>query len=481
MLLRYFYDERLAQASYLVGCVKTGEALVVDPMRDIAPYIDLAQKEGLRITHIAETHIHADFVSGSRELAAHTDATIYVSDTGPADWKYGFVGNGNVVPVVDGDAWQVGNIWVEVMATPGHTPEHISFIVTDMAAANAPIGIFTGDFVFVGDVGRPDLLETAAGFVGTKEPGARQQFHSVQRLKRMPDYLQLWPAHGAGSACGKALGAIPSTTLGYERRFNPAFQFTEEALFVRWLLEGQPEPPKYFARMKQVNKAGPTLLKDINPAAQQSRVELDAALKAGHLVIDLRSGPDYARAHVHGTVSVPATDANFSTYVGWFVKYDEPLYLIVPDADQSRELALIKALQAIGIDTIAGVFGPDAVAGRTEQLPQITARALAQRLPRNGLTIIDVRGASEFNEIHITGARHIPLGYLPDRLAEVPQNEPVVVQCASGYRSQIAASVLRRQGFANVLNLVDGTDIWATWLPTETGLSLSHEAAVVAG
>lgn len=477
MLLRYFYDERLAQASYLVGCAKTGEAMVVDPMRDVAPYLATAQKEGLRITHVAETHIHADYVSGSRELAARTGATIYVSDTGPADWKYGYLADGNVVPVVDGDAWRVGNIRVEVMATPGHTPEHISFIITDTFAADEPIGIFTGDFVFVGDVGRPDLLENAAGFVGTKEPGARQQFASVQRLKQLPDYLQLWPAHGAGSACGKALGAIPSTTLGYERRFNPAFQFTDEEAFVRWLLRGQPEPPKYFAHMKVVNKVGPALLKDVARPAQLGRADLDIALKARHLVIDLRAAADYARAHVRGTISVPATSLNFSTYVGWIVQYDQPLFLIVPDIGQAQ--TLIRALQAIGVDQIVGLFGPDVLERVSDTLPLITAKELAQRLPRNGIAIIDVRGASEFNERHIVGAKHIPLGYLPDHLAEVPSNYTVVVQCASGYRSQIAASLLRRQGFDNILDLVDGTDVWASYLPTESGRA--EEMAAVTG
>jgi len=474
MLLRYFYDDRLAQASYLVGCVKTGEAMVVDPMRDIAPYLAAAQKEGVRITHIAETHIHADYVSGSRELAAHTGATIYVSDTGPADWKYGYLSDGNLVPVIEGDAWQVGNIRVEVLATPGHTPEHISFMITDTAGASEPIGVFTGDFIFVGDVGRPDLLENAAGFVGTKEPGARQQFASVQRFKQMPDYLQLWPAHGAGSACGKALGAIPSTTLGYEKRFSPAFQFNEEKAFVDWLLAGQPEPPKYFARMKYVNKVGPALLSEVPQPPQLERADLDTALKAGQLVIDLHNANDYARAHVRGSVSVPASSANFSTYVGWFVKYDQPIYLIVPNVAQAQ--SLIQALQAIGVDNIAGLFGPDVLARSAEKLPIITAQELAARLPKNGLTIIDVRGAGEFKELHIAGAKHIPLGYLPDHLAEVPRDYTVVVQCASGYRSQIAASLLRRQGYNNVLDLVDGTDVWAKQLPTEIGQGQATKA-----
>ncbi len=236
MLLKYFYDEKLAQASYLVGCAKTGEALVIDPMRNVTPYLRAAEKEGLRITHVTETHIHADFVSGSRELSATTGATIYLSDMGDDDWKYGYADDPRVMLVRDGDFFMVGNIKVDVLHTPGHTLEHIAFQITDTAAADRPIGVFTGDFLFVGDVGRPDLLEEAAGYKGTKEPGARMQYQTVQKFKTLPDYLQIWPGHGAGSACGKALGAIPSTTLGYEKLFNPAFQLADEDAFVRWLL-----------------------------------------------------------------------------------------------------------------------------------------------------------------------------------------------------------------------------------------------------
>jgi hydroxyacylglutathione hydrolase len=224
MLLKYFYDSGLAQASYMVGCAETGEAMVVDPSRDVTPYLESARQEGLRITHVTETHIHADFVSGSRELADRSGARLYLSDMGGQDWKYGF----EAVLIHAGDSWHVGNIRIEAIHAPGHTPEHLAFQVTDTAHADAPIGLFTGDFLFVGDVGRPDLLEEAAGIANTSETGARQQFANVHRFKTMPDYLQVWPGHGAGSACGKALGAIPSTTLGYEKLFNPAFQFDNE-------------------------------------------------------------------------------------------------------------------------------------------------------------------------------------------------------------------------------------------------------------
>ena len=418
MLLKYFYDEKLAQASYLVGCAKTGEALVIDPMRNVTPYLRAAEKEGLRITHVTETHIHADFVSGSRELSAATGATIYLSDMGDAEWKYGYADDPRVMLVRDGDFFMVGNIKVDVLHTPGHTLEHIAFQITDTAAADRPIGVFTGDFLFVGDVGRPDLLEEAAGYKGTKEPGARMQYQTVQKFKAMPDYLQIWPGHGAGSACGKALGAIPSTTLGYEKLFNPAFQYADEDSFVRWLLGGQPEPPKYFAQMKKVNKLGPALLNQLPQPVNFDRSTLDAVIQDGGQVFDLRNRGQFAFSHVPGTVNVPADNNTYVTFLGWLVDYERPVYLLLPSVD--GEHAILSDLRSIGIDYVPGYFSPEVAAHDTQALPVITARELAKRLPQNGIMIVDVRGKGEYTERHIAGSRHVPLGYLADRLQRDP-------------------------------------------------------------
>jgi hydroxyacylglutathione hydrolase len=465
MLLKYFYDETLAQASYMVGCAKTGEALVIDPMRNIEPYLQTAAKEGLRITQVSETHIHADFASGLRELAARTGATMYVSDMGDADWKYAFAGEPNVIPLRDGDNWKVGNIKVDVIHTPGHTPEHISFMITDTAAANKPIGVFTGDFIFVGDVGRPDLLEEAAGLTGTKEPGARKQFSSVQKFKALPDYLQIWPGHGAGSACGKALGAIPSTTLGYEKLFNPAFQFDAEDAFVRWLLSGQPEAPRYFAQMKKINKQGWSLLGTLPEPKQMDHAALMVLVEAGQLVIDLRSREDYARAGISGTINVPMTDNSFLTYIGWFADYNKPLFFVTPS--KGKVEPALTALRSIGIDNTPAYFAPEAAREDGEALPTMSASQLAERLPRNGLIIVDVRGKTEYDEKHIAGAKHIPLGHLPRRMSELPKDHTLIMQCASGYRSQIAASYLRAHGFKDVATLNDDVQAWSKALPTE--------------
>ncbi|PJF32294.1 MAG: MBL fold metallo-hydrolase [Candidatus Thermofonsia Clade 1 bacterium] len=472
MLIKYFYDERLAQASYLVGCAATGEALVIDPERDVEKYITTAAAHGLRITHVTETHIHADFVSGARELAALTDATLYLSDMGTPEWKYTYADSANAVLVRDGDWWMVGNVKVEVLHTPGHTPEHISFMITDTAVANKPFGVFTGDFLFVGDVGRPDLLEEAAGMIGTKEIGARQQFATVQRFKQLPDYLQIFPGHGAGSACGKALGAVPTTTLGYEKLFNPAFQFEDEAAFITWLLEGQPEAPRYFAQMKHVNKHGPALRSELPIPQRLSRAELEALIAEGAFVADFRSEEAFRKAHLPKTVSIPATSQSFSTYVGWFVDYNKPFYFVTERDSDVPEL--LNALRAIGVDDVRGYLTADALQGQTDSLPLIDADSLVARLGE--VFLLDVRGATEYAELHISGARNIPVGHLPRRLAEVPHDKPIVVYCASGYRSQVAASWLRAQGYTQALNLPESKALWSRRLPTERGAAQMEKA-----
>jgi hydroxyacylglutathione hydrolase len=465
MLLKYFYDAELAQASYLIGCAATGEALVVDPARDITPYLQMAAQENLRITHVTETHIHADFVSGSRELAARTEATLYLSRMGDERWQYDYAEEAGAVLVGEGDSWMVGNVRVEVMHTPGHTPEHISFIITDTANADRPIGIFTGDFVFAGDVGRPDLLEGLEGSSEhSKEMGARKQFQSIQRIKALPDYLQIWPGHGAGSACGKALGAIPSTTLGYEKLFNPAFQFADEGDFVEWLLADQPEIPRYFAQMKHVNRVGPKLIADLTPPARATRQTLQECIDAGELVIDMRAAEAYRQAYLPGTINIPLSGA-FTTYVGWFVDYSRPLHFILPDMAEAEDV--LSSLRAIGVDQVATIAGPDVVSEEMgEPMPVIDAQELATRQPSNGLVIVDVRGRNEYLEEHIAGAHNIPLGFLPQHLDQLPQDHTIVVQCASGYRSQIAASLLRAKGFDNVVNLQSSKEQWREVLKT---------------
>src|SRR5215204_396782 len=278
MLLKRFYDPKLAQASYLVVCPKTREALIVDPNRDVASYVRAAEAEGFRVAHVTETHIHADFISGARELAQSTGSRLYLSEAGGRDWQYQYAEAAGASGLHDGSCFTVGTVEIRAVHVPGHTPEHLALLVTHTAVASEPMGALTGDFIFVGDVGRPDLLERAARRRGTMEESARHLFQSLQRFRNYPDYLQLWPGHGAGSACGKSLGAVPQTTLGYEKRFNWAFAIADENEFVRAVLAGQPEPPRYFAEMKRINQEGPTVRGGVRRPPTLSAAELADAL-----------------------------------------------------------------------------------------------------------------------------------------------------------------------------------------------------------
>ncbi|MGK2961809.1 MAG: MBL fold metallo-hydrolase [Gemmatimonadaceae bacterium] len=461
MILKHIYDTKLAQASYLIGCAATGEAIVVDPNRDIEQYIRAADDEGLRVTHVTETHIHADFVSGSRELAQKTGAQLILSDEGDADWKYLFAAESKARLVRDGDEFLVGNLRFEVLHTPGHTPEHISFLVTDTPATDKPMGAITGDFVFVGDVGRPDLLEKAAKIVGTMEAGARTLFRSLQRFKQLPDYIQIWPGHGAGSACGKALGAVPFSTLGYEKIANWGLAASDEDEFVQMVLAGQPEPPLYFAEMKRINKEGPRLLGGFNLPPRLESGAISAILKGGGIVVDTRPAAEFAEGHIPGTVNIPL-NKSFNTWAGWLVPFDSEFHLIAHD---SRISEAVRDLAMIGLDAVAGYFNTGVVAewsgpGELATIPQISVSELAEQMETGDVQVIDVRGLTEWESGHIPGAPNIPVGHLASRLDEVPSTSPVVVQCQSGARSSMAASVLRSRGYTNVMNLTGGIVEW---------------------
>jgi hydroxyacylglutathione hydrolase len=463
MLLKYFYDKSLAHASYMVGCQRTGEAIVIDPSRSVEQYLEAAAAEGLRITGSAETHIHADFVSGSRELADRSGAKLYLSDEGPADWKYQFADKHSSQLLKDGDVIRVGKIKLEVMHTPGHTPEHISFVLTDEGGgANLPMGIFTGDFVFVGSIGRPDLLETAAGVVGSAETGARQLYHSIERFKSLPDHLQVWPAHGAGSACGKGLGAIPSTTVGYEKLFNPSLQYQDEQEFVDYILADQPETPFYFAVMKRVNKVGPELARN-QPAVHLLPAGDLAKSSREHMVIDIRNAASFADGHVAGAINVPSN--SLVQWAGFFVDYNKPLFLLT-DADSLA--ANLRSLRSIGIDNVQGYFDISASEVQkqfTEAYSSATPQELAASIENGSVRLIDVRAATEFNEGHIQNAEHHFLGNLLRQLSQMDKSKPLVVQCLAGGRSAIGTSILQRAGF-KVTNMSGGYKAWrASGLP----------------
>ncbi len=483
MIVKRFYDETLAQTSYLIGCGRTGSAVVIDANRDVDQYLRMAESEEVAVTHVTETHIHADFVSGSRELAERTGAALYLSAEGGSDWQYAFARAVGAALLKDGDSFMVGNVRLEVAYTPGHTPEHLAFLVTDTAAATEPIAIVTGDFVFVGDVGRPDLLEKAAKVHGTMEASARTLFQSLQRFKAYPDYLQVWPGHGAGSACGKGLSAVPQSTVGYERRFNWALAVDTEDEFVRQVLTGQPEPPAYFAEMKRINKEGPRILHGFATPQWLPEVRLPEVLARGAFVIDARPAAQFAEGHVPGSINIPL-NRSFTTWAGWLTPFNEDFYLIVDDSSSDRGAHNVqeaaKDLAMIGLDRFAGYFGVDAVTGWVRSgrelatIRQLGAAELAAQMARDAVAVIDVRGHSEWEAGHLPGVPNIPVGYLVQRLAEVPRDRPVVVQCQAGARSAIAASVLQAKGIPNVLSLSNGYEEWEA-----AGLPVEHAADIV--
>ena len=458
MLLKYFYDKALAHASYMVGCQKMGKAILIDPDRSISHYIEAAKREGLTIVGTAETHIHADYVSGSRELAEKLNATIYVSDEGPFDWKYTFVEGYKHQLLKDGDEFTVGNIKFKVMHTPGHTPESISFLVTDMGGgADKPMGMFTGDFVFVGSTGRPDLLQEAAGQKGTAEPGARDLYRSIKKFLHLPGYLQVWPSHGAGSACGKGLGAIPSSTVGYESMFNEALQFDSEDDFVKYILRDQPEAPPYFAIMKHVNKHGPKVVSDEGAPQKLNAGELLATVD-GNMVVDVGAARNFAQKHVEGTINIP------TKYIardgGWFIDYEKPLYLIVGTAMLDETL---RVFREIGVDNIAGYFDADEVAKEglaNESYEFKEPTEVVEQIKSGDLTLVDVRRQTEWDEGHIPQAKYSFLGNMMEDVAKLDSEKPVVFQCRSGARSAVACSIAQASGVKNVINLEGGIVLW---------------------
>ncbi|MCY9548144.1 MBL fold metallo-hydrolase [Lysinibacillus xylanilyticus] len=461
MLLRYFYDEKLAHASYVVGCQAKGEMVIIDPMRNIEPYLALAEKEQMQIVGALETHIHADFVAGSRELADRVGTKMYISDEGDADWKYQ---NLEGIPhqlLKDGDEFSIGNLIFKIMHTPGHTPESISFLLTDRGGvADKPMGIFTGDFVFVGDIGRPDLLEKAAGIQGTSLSGAKAMFKSLERFKALPDYMQIWPAHGAGSACGKALGAVPSSTVGYEKQFNWAMQFDDEQKFIDALLDGQPEPPYYFAVMKRVNKVGIELLKNLPPVKVVSSFgEITQLLADGKQVIDTRLAEDFSQGFIAGTLNIPYNNS-LTNWAGWLVDYTKPLYLLI---NPSQLDDILVALRSIGIDNVVGYGDVTEIleeATSLESYENITPLEAKPLIENEEVHVLDVRNQTEYDAGHIENAQHIMVGTLARRLDELQTNKKIVVQCQGGARSAIAVSVLKANGVHNIVNLMGGYMAW---------------------
>ncbi|MEM6647938.1 MAG: MBL fold metallo-hydrolase [Bacteroidota bacterium] len=457
MLFRQIFEPKLAQYAYLIGCQRTKEALLIDPQRDIDRYVDLAKAEGVRIVATAETHIHADFLSGVREFAEQHGTHCYLSDAGDAEWKSNWAKDRDydVTFLCDGDAFRIGNIGFTVLHHPGHTPEHISFLVTDHGSgADDPMGLVSGDFVFVGALGRPDLLETAAGHAGAQRPSAERLYHSVIDFLDLPDHLQVWPGHGAGSACGKSLGAVPQSTVGYERRFNASIDVARHGAepFIDAILDGQLEPPMYFGRMKQQNRDGVPPLGNL-PQPKRLSADALAALPDNTVVLDTRRDRSAAMAkHLAGSLYTPF-NKQFNTLVGCYVADAEtPLVLLI---DEAHVEEAVRDLVRIGYDRIVG-YAPlgdlDTLfeTSGAAQIEEIDFAEVAARQQQHGVTVVDVRRRDEYNAGHIPGAINAAHTRLAEHLDRLPRADTLLVHCLSGGRSAYAAAYLAQQGFSVV-------------------------------
>lgn len=456
MFFQHIFESSLAHASYLIGCQAKGVAIVIDPKRDVDTYLSIAEKNNLKITHIAETHIHADYLSGSLELASLTGAQLYLSDEGGPEWQYDF----DHIGLKHQDEIKLGNLIFKVLHTPGHTPESISFLLTDTPATSEPVMLFTGDFVFVGDVGRPDLLENAAGLIGTKEIGAHQMFESLKIFANLPEFVQVWPAHGAGSACGKALGAVPSTTIGYEKVRNWALQFgNNEVGFVEELLSGQPEPPKYFAMMKKLNKIKRPLLTSVPNYKELETNEFVSHYQNNVTVIDTRHKIEFAKGFIPNSINIQNNKA-FSNWAGWILDYNNPFILIV-SKDQLEDVT--RKLMRIGIDQAIGFITPETIT--TLGLPLEKQKIIDFEEMNNALNnpnaqILDVRNENEFKTAHLPNATHLFVGTLTENLHKIETNKELYLHCQSGDRATIATSLLYRAGIKKIKNYSGSMKDW---------------------
>lgn len=459
MLLERIYDHDLAQASYLVGYQAAGEAIVVAPRRDVQEYLDFAARNGMTITAVTETHIHADYLSGSRELAAATGATLFVSAEGVRDWQYAF----EAERLRHGDTISWGNVTLRALHTPGHTPEHLSFLVTDGAVTDQPGYLLSGDFVFSGDLGRPDLLDEAAGGEDTRYAGARQLFASLRDVfLPLPDHLQVFPDHGAGSACGKALGSLPSTTVGYERLhswWGPYLAAGDEQGFLDELLDGQPDAPAYFGRMKRQNRQGPEVLGDRAAPRDLDAATVAAGLEDGSLVLmDTRSVDAVHAGTVLKSLSLP-NPGKTASHGAW--AYDPerdstPIVLLAAHAEQAGYYR--DHLVRVGVDRVAGYI--PSMEGLPAAVPTVISPAELESTDR--VLLLDVRGTGEHAAGHIPGSQQLNAGRVLWNQDDLPREGTIVTYCQTGIRNSVAASALHRAGFT--VSELDGSYAgWRRW------------------
>ncbi len=444
MHFHQFYVGCLAHASYLIG--DGGEAVVVDPSRDIQMYLEEAEAHGLRITWVLETHLHADFVSGHRELAARTGATIGIGARAEAAYPHR--------ALAEGDEIRIGGLTLKVLETPGHTPESLSFVVLAPDGSTVPWGVLTGDTLFVGDVGRVDILSSRLPVVEL----AGLMYDSLhQKLLTLPDETRVYPAHGAGSLCGRNMGKETWSTIGRERAMNAALQPMTREAFIADVTRDVPETPRYYLHSRDLNKLGPALDAERPLPPRVAPAEVNGLVRSGTLVIDTRGNETFAAGHLPGALNV-GLDGQFASWVGTLAHPDQPL-LLVADASRAEEAAM--RLARVGYERVVGILDADPAAWRSAGVALDTLpRVPLESWRAEGERVLDVRRDREWNDFHLPGAVHIPLAQLPERLNELDPESGWTVVCAGGYRSSIGASLLQRAGFSHVANGMGGMDAW---------------------
>ncbi|WP_371515436.1 rhodanese-like domain-containing protein [Kitasatospora sp. NBC_01300] len=454
MYFAQFYLDCLSQASYLIADERTGRAVVVDPRRDVDEYVADAEARGLTVEAVINTHFHADFLAGHLELADRTGAWIGYGRRAETEYP--------IRKLADGERIVLGDVTLQIMETPGHTPESISILVFEQPDDAVPYGVLTGDALFIGDVGRPDLLASTG--VTADELGAMLYDSVHRKLMGLPDETLVFPAHGAGSACGKNLSTEKRSTIGTQRRTNYACRPMDQDTFVRIVTAGQSTAPAYFGHDAALNRQDRPLLDPTNAAAPLCPEGFSEARAAGAVVLDARSPQDFGAGHVRGAINVPL-DGRFAEQAGTVLTPDSAIAIIAP---QDRENEVITRLARIGFDRIAGYLrNPDnalpALADDLTPAGRLTADQLRTTLTGDQPpTVLDVRTCGERETGSIEGSLHIPLAELPTRLAEIPTDHPLVVHCAGGHRSSIAASLLRHHGHPDVSDLLGGYGAWRT-------------------
>jgi len=452
LVFRTIQTDGIAELSYLVGDDDEGIAAVFDPRADCDVYIEAAREAGVAITHIFETHIHADLVSGSRELCARLDsAKIYASGEGGA--QYGF----DPEKIKDGDRFTFGEVLVTARHTPGHTPEHMSYLLAEADHPDEPWAVLTGDSLFVSSAGRPDLL----GEKHTKQL-AEQQFHTLRDFYlKLPDHVMIYPNHGAGSPCGADIGARLSSTIGYERKFNKFLQFSDAKSFSDYAIKTAPPVPHYYPIMKKVNAEGPRVIGNLSrvptlpPKAFKEAIEK----KAG-ILVDVRNMLAFGGGHVVGALNIGGTPI-LSIWAGWMLDPQEPILLVLEDDDDLERIVRLfvrTGYTKFGGYLIGGMKAWDAAGFPLERIGQMSVHELNER--KSSLQVVDVRSPGEWKKGHVPGARHIFLPELGKRMSELDRNKPTAVYCGSGYRASIATSILKTQGFNELWNVPGSWEAW---------------------